>query len=255
MAADQRDREKAFGEALAKLTREARERGGTTTTARVREVFQEFSLDEKQTADILKYLQESHIGVDEEAPEAETYLSDTEKDYLGEYLESLKSLPEMSEEERRKTYERALAGDREAQSAAAQGLLRTVPDIARLYLQQGVSLEDLIGEGNVALMHASLLLGALEEPDEVEKALTGAVMNAMEACISENLQEDARGQRAVNRVNEVADRARELYEDLRRPVTIEELMNETGWTRDKIVEAVKLSGFAIEEIDTSSLKD
>lgn len=254
----QRNREKAFGEALTKLTREAREQGGTTTTSRVREIFAEFSLDEKQMADIMTYLRESHIGVDEASPDAESYLSDEEKDYLSEYLRSLEELPALTDRERERLCDRAVAGDQEAQKKLAEYLLRSVPDIARLYVQQGVFLEDLIGEGNVALMHASTLLGALDDPAEtdaswqsVEKTLTAAVMNAMEAFIAENLQEDARGQRAVNRVNEVADRAKELYEDLRRPVTVEELMNETGWTRDKILDAVKLSGFAIEEIAVS----
>lgn len=244
------DQEIAFGNALQKLRREARENGGRTTSARVREIFDEFSLDEKQFQDVLVYLRESHIGVDEDAPDAEEYLSEEEKDYLADYLKTVAELPELTDREKERLYRRAIEGDEEAQKKAAESFLRNIADIARLYVQQGVLIEDLIGEGNVALYHTASLLGALEEASEVEETLAHAVMDAMEAYIAENLQEDARGQRAVNRVNEVADRAKEMADDLRRAVTVEELMAETGWKRAKIVEAWRLSGGNIESLET-----
>ena len=242
------DQEIAFGNALQKLRREARENGGRTTTSRVREVFEEFSLDEKQLQDVLIYLRESHIGVDEEAPEAEEYLSEEEKSYLADYLKTVADLPVLTDREKERLYRKAVEGDADAQKRVAESFLKNIADIARLYVQQGVLLEDLIGEGNVALYHTVSLLGALEEASEVEETLAHAVMDAMEEYIADNLKEDARGQRAVNRVNEVADRAKELADDLRRSVTAEELMEETGWKRDKIVEAWRLSGGNIESL-------
>ena len=44
-----------------------------------------------------------------------------------------------------------MAGDRAARQQLTESFLREVADIARLYAGQGVPLEDLIGEGNVAL--------------------------------------------------------------------------------------------------------
>ncbi|MBR5116140.1 MAG: hypothetical protein IK096_03650, partial [Lachnospiraceae bacterium] len=249
------DQEIAFGKALQQLRREARENGGRTTSERVREVFREFSLDEKQFQDVLIYLRESHIGVDEEAPDAEEYLSDEEKDYLADYLKTVADLPDLTDREKERLYERAIEADADAQKRVAESFLKNVADIARLYVQQGVLIEDLIGEGNVALYHTVNLLGALEEASEVEQTLAHAVMDAMESYIADNLQEDARGQRAVNRVNEVADRAKELADDLRRAVTAEELMGETGWKRDKIVEAWRLSGGNIESLENPLRSD
>ncbi|MCR5674732.1 MAG: hypothetical protein K6G16_03385 [Lachnospiraceae bacterium] len=245
------DREIKFGEALTKLVRTARENGGVIDDARVREAFAELSLDEKQMDEVYAYLREKRIGIGAE-PEEEAPLPAGERDILAAYIEELGALPAHSEEEKLALAARAIDGDREAQTAYAECLLPLVPDIARLYAEQGVPMEDLIGEGNVALLQGAELLGALEEPGEAEETLSRYVMDAMEALIADNLQEDARGQHAVNRVNEVADRAKELYEDLRRPVTVDELMNETGWSREKIMEAWKLAGGEIEELQVTA---
>ncbi|MBR6326741.1 MAG: hypothetical protein IKR61_08035 [Lachnospiraceae bacterium] len=245
---DESTREKAFGEALIKLRRTARENGGMITKEELTETFAPFSLNDEQMEQVYAYLEQNHIGVDA-PPDTEAGLSGEDRAYLETYLESLKELSVLTKEERTALAARAMKGDEQASKALAESLLSTVPDVARLYVEQGVYLEDLIGEGNLALYHGAALLGALEDPEEAETVLTRCVMDAMEAFIAENLEEDARGQHAVNRVNEVADRAKELYEDLRRPVTVEELMHETGWKKEKILEALKLAGGAIEEIE------
>jgi RNA polymerase primary sigma factor len=112
-----------------------------------------------------------------------------------------------------------------------------------------VYLEDLIGEGNIALTRGVTMLKAVDEPGEVESFLTKMMMDAMEEIIADSLDEDARGQKAVRQVQEVADKASELAVELRRKVTVEELSKETGWTQEKIVEAVRMTGNKIEDID------
>lgn len=111
-------------------------------------------------------------------------------------------------------------------------------------------MEDLIGEGNEALMRGVTLLSALEEEDEVESALSQMIMNAMEERIQEDLEAGAKGKKAADLVNEVADRARELADELRHKVSVEELMEESGWTEEKIREAIRLSGDRIEDLDS-----
>ena len=51
-------------------------------------------------------------------------------------------------------------------------------------------------------------------------------------------------------MNQVADAARELAESLGRKVSMQELADETEMTLLEIMEAVKFSGNAIEDIDT-----
>ncbi len=148
----------------------------------------------------------------------------------------------------------AIAGDKESQDKLIECYLPLVVDVARMYSEQGVYLEDLIGEGNVALTKGVTMLDVVGEPSEVEGFLYKLMLDAMEAIIEENLAENAGGQKVLSLVQEVADKAKELAEDLRRKVTVEELMEETGWDEDKIRSAIKFSGDAIEDLDSGEKK-
>ena len=53
----------------------------------------------------------------------------------------------------------------------------------------------------------------------------------------------------LDRVNKVAEKARELAEELHRKVTVEELAQETGISQKAIEDAMRMSGFAIEDLE------
>ena len=241
--------EKEFGKILTSVVRSAREQGNTIAGKEVEEAFASLHLNETQMKEIFSYLKSHRIGVDE-TPDLTADLSGEDKNALQIYLESLTFLPERSEGEKQVYIRRAMNGDKEAQRIVAEIFLPLVPDIAKLYAEQGVFLEDLIGEGNEALMRGVTLLSALEEEDEVESALSQMIMNAMEERIQEDLEAGAKGKKAADLVNEVADRARELADELRHKVSVEELMEESGWTEEKIREAIRLSGDRIEDLDS-----
>jgi polyphosphate kinase len=113
----------------------------------------------------------------------------------------------------------------------------------------GVLLEDLIGTDNEALTIGVTLLAPLESPREVSGFLGRRIMDSMEDLISANLDEKAVGKEIEDRVNRVADLARELAETLMRKVTPEELAHEGEVTIEEIQEAVRLSGGKIEDLD------
>lgn len=143
----------------------------------------------------------------------------------------------------------AMAGEKDAQRQLIEAMLPRVVDIARLYAGQGVLLEDLIGTGNEALTVGVTLLAPLESPREVSGFLGRRIMDSMEDLISANLDEKAVGKEIEDRVNRVADLARELAETLMRKVTPEELAHEGEVTIEEIQEAVRLSGGKIEDLD------
>ena len=119
-----------------------------------------------------------------------------------------------------------------------------------LFRSQGVYLEDLIGEGNVALSLGVTMLGALEHASEAQGMLARLIMDAMEDYIAENAEEARKDRKIADKVNKVADAANALYEELRRKVTVEELMAESGFSRKTIEDAVRMSGDKIEAVDT-----
>ena len=78
------------------------------------------------------------------------------------------------------------------------------------------------------------------------------IMDAMEEYIAGHTENTRIDKRVEDKVNKVADKARALAEELQRKVTIEELMEETGMSRKMIEDAVRMSGFQIEDIDNNA---
>jgi RNA polymerase primary sigma factor len=243
------NKEKEFAEILKLVTRTARENRNVISKDQVEDAFSELDLDEKQLSMVFDYLKSHKIGVGEEAV-IEDNFTEEEKNYLEEYIESLKGLNKLSDGELEAVQMSAINGDKTAQSQLIENYLPLVVDVARMYSEQGVYLEDLIGEGNVALTRGVTMLDAVGEPKEVESFLYNLMLDAMEKIIEENLAEDTGMQKVLTLVNEVADKARELSEDLRRKVTVKELMDETGWDEEKISSAIKFSGDNIEDLDS-----
>ena len=145
-----------------------------------------------------------------------------------------------------------MAGETDAQGRLIQVYLPQVVEIAKLYAGQGVFVEDLIGEGNVALSMGVTMLGCLEKKEEAEGMLMKMVMDAMEDFISENMEETQKDNKVLKKVNQVAEKAKELSEELRRKVTVEELCAETGLSEKAVRDAMRLSGYTIEDIENPS---
>lgn len=241
------DREVQFAKTLEEIKRKARAQQNFITGAEVEEAFSALSLSAEQMQMVYQYLQQNKIGVDE-TMDAEESLQEEERDYLASYLEALQELPEATAGEREAITLSAMAGDRDAIKRLTELYLPEVPQLAKLYTGQGVSLEDLIGEGNVALSVGVTMLGALEHAHEAQGMLGKMMMDAMEACIAVNAEEEKGDRRLADKVNRVADAANALSEELRRKVTVEELAQESGLSKKAIEDAVRISGGKIESI-------
>ncbi len=240
-------REAEFTETLEKIKKKARAGQNFITGAEIEEAFSSLSLTAEQMEMVYAYLRENKISIDEPA-DMDAYLEEEERNYLDAYLETLKGLPTVTEGEREAITLSAMAGDRDAVEKLTQLMLPEVPQIARLYTGQGVGLEDLIGEGNLALSLGVTMLGALEHANEAQGMLGRMIMDAMEDCIAENAAEGKKDQKIADKVNKVADAANALREELRRAVTVEELMEESGLSRKAIEDAIRISGGKIESI-------
>ncbi len=241
--------EQEFARKLEHIKQTARQQGGCIREAQVKEALSDMNFDEAQLKMVFDYLQSQKIGIGEPL-NPEDYLSSEEISYLDSYLEGLSALPDYSEGEKEAITLSAMAGDPDAREALIQIFLSQVADIARLYAGQGALLEDLIGEGNVALAMAVEMIGQAADAKEAQGLLGSMIMEAMENHIAENTEQRETGNRMADRVNKVADQARELAESLGRKVTVAELADETGMTLLEIMEAVQFSGDAIEDIDS-----
>lgn len=211
-------------------------------------IFPEAKTDEAKLLVLKEYLNEKKIGLNEKLP-FEELITEDEKNYLDYYLEDLKEQPVLTKGEREAYMLSAMAGDEEAQMLILNDSLRMVVDIAKIYVGQGVMLEDLIGEGNLILVTAVTLLGSAENAKEAESIISSQIMDAMQDLIAQNMDENEAEEKLLKKVNKVAKAAFELSSALNRKITVEELMNEYHMSRDYIVNALKLTGNNIEEIE------
>lgn len=242
-------KELQFAKALQKVKELAKLTGNSISKEEVDSHFSELNMDDEQMKLVYEYLEKANIGIDKEV-DRDALLTSEDTNYLQFYLEELEGLEMVSEGEKEAITLSAMAGDVNAQAKLIEIFLPQVIDLAKLYAGQGVLLEDLIGEGNVALTLGVTMLGCFENAMEAQGALGKMMMDAMEDFIASYVTEDEVDQKIVERVNNVLDKAKELAESLNRKVTKEELAEETGMDMEDILEAIRFTAGQIEYLET-----
>lgn len=237
-----------FANTLEQLCDTARLQGNMLTSAQVSDAFGEWKLDDEQLLLIHNYLKNNNIGIDEPADTQEK-LSDDDVSFLNMYLDELSKLPKTSDGEKRAIMMSALAGDITAKDRLVEIFLPNVVEIAKLYAGQGALVEDLIGEGNVAVAMSVTMLDCVEGVDEVEGFIGKMIMDAMENYIGENSDNMQAHENVLNKVNDINDKAKEMYDSLLRKVTVKEVAGELGIDEDEVRAAVKFSANAISYIE------
>ncbi len=244
------EKEVLFARTLEEVRALAKEQGNCIREEQVQEAFAPLGFTQEQLGMVYDYLRKHRIGIGEPL-DAEEFLTAEEKDYLGIYLKQIEDLARVTEGEKEAITLSAMAGDLAAQNRLMEIYLPDVAGIAKLYTGQGVFLEDLIGEGNVALAVGVGMLGCLEKPAEAQGMLGKMIMDAMEEHIAQTVASSRTDRKALEHVNEVMEKSRELYEELRRKVTPQELAEETGLSVADIMDAIRISGYHIEYIEVN----
>lgn len=242
------NKEVLFANTLEQVRNLAKEQGNCVSEEQVKEAFAALELNNEQLQMVFDYLVKHKVGINEPV-NVDDYLTDEERNYLQDYLDELAQLPMASDGEKEAITISAMAGDITAQNRLTEIYLPDVVEIAKIYTGQGVLLEDLIGEGNVALAMGCTMLGCLEKPAEAQGMLVKMMMDAMEDYIAENASNEKADLKVVQKVNKVMEAAKELAEEFRRKVTVEELAAETKMSQNAIREAIKFSGNNIEYIE------
>ena len=165
------------------------------------------------------------------------------------YLEELNEVKDYSRDERLKIIDDVYKDKEKAAETLPILFLKDVVDIARLYEGQGVYSDDLIGEGNVALILGARNLDLCESAEEVEEFLTNSIMDSMEKLISEQSSEEDIDSKITEQVNRVYEAAKEMSETLLRKVTVSELAKEMDVDESTVSEALRLSGNQIDFVE------
>ena len=220
--------------------------GGYLTEEQIEEAFPALTAEQKSL--LLDYFTENKIGIGEALPDAEI-MDGEQQSHFHLHLEELDEIEPIDDSMRRVLVMNALNGDNDARVKLTDSYLRTVVDIAKLYTGQGVDLVDLIGEGNVALSMAMSMLDSIEKPEDCDEMVSRSVMNAMEEVIGQENDQVEALQEMVEIVGKVLNKAKPLSTELRRKVTIAELVEEGELTEDEIRDALRFSGDLREYIE------
>lgn len=239
------NREVEFAQKLQELKDNARLQGGYLTKEQIEEAFDYMTAEQLEM--VYDYFEKQKVGIGEPII-AEESLSGEDKGYLDYYLQELGELQEIAEGEKRAITMSAMAGDKEAREQMILMYLPQVVEVAKLYTGQGVLLEDLIGEGNAAVVAGVSMIDCLEEPEEAEGMLGKRMMDAMEELVQENSTEGQLNEVIVARVNKIMEAAKDMAEELQREVTKEEVARELHMAIEEIEEAIRISGHGIEYI-------
>lgn len=239
--------EQEFLRLLQDTLKQARRNGGRISRSEIGDIFGAFSLNEKQISQVEDYLKAHRIIIGASGQDPD-HLQQEEREFLLSYEEMLKDIPRLSDSVMEAVRISAMAGEPSAQKELAEQMMGSVVDIARLYVGQGVGIEDLIGAGNEALSLGVTMLSHLESPNEVDGELGRRIMDSMEDMISMMLDDHARDREIEDLTNLVAGKARELARTLGRKVTVQELAREGEVSLEQIMEARRLTGDRIEDL-------
>lgn len=163
-----------------------------------------------------------------------------EESSLDQYLKEISAYPLLAREQEVELARRIKKGDQEALDTLVRSNLRFVVSVAKKYQNQGVSLGDLINEGNLGLIRAG------QKFDETKgiKFISYAVWWIRQAIL-QALAEQSRIVRVpLNRagaLHRIGRRSSLLLQELGREPTAEEIADELDLSHDEVQRTLALS--------------
>ncbi len=155
-------------------------------------------------------------------------------DLLSNYFSSIRRYPLLSSEEESEIGRKARAGDRRSIDLMITSNLRLVVKIAKNYRARGVPLLDLIEEGNLGLIHAVQKF----DPDRGFRFSTYAtwwIRQSIEQAIMCQSRLVRLPVHVIKEINIILKVKRQLQDaDIQKPVTIQQIADETGKSPDTI---------------------
>lgn len=190
-------------------------------------------LEKRQILDKDKILQEK----DEEVAGKLSEISD---DSVRMYLREIGRVSLLRADEEVSLAKRIASGDRVAKKKLAEANLRLVVSIAKKYIGRGLSLLDLIQEGNTGLLRA------VEKFDykrgyKFSTYATWWIRQAITRAIADHARTIRIPVHMVETINKMIRVQRQMVQELGREPTVEEIAKEMDITKEKVEHIMKIS--------------
>lgn len=168
------------------------------------------------------------------------FRENNDNDYLGKYLKEIGEAPLLSREEEAELAKRIRQGDRKAFEKLVKANLRFVVSVAKQYQHQGVSLEDLINEGNLGLIKAA------KRFDETRgfKFISYAVWWVRQAILQALAEQSRVTRLPLNRVGALCKIRKVVHlleQEFWREPTAEEIAKEMALTPKEVEDTLKIT--------------
>lgn len=179
-----------------------------------------------------------------EAEEAEeekksTELTQEEKEYLEDYLETLNMILPEEEGERERLFELAKAGEAQAKSRLIELYMKEVLEIAKELHNGEVFLGDMVSEGNIGLISA---LESLEEAEDMSVFLSGEIRNAILLLLEKQTDQKQSDDILVEKVRNLEHKIKEIMDDDDDKYSAEELSAFLDMDLEEIQGILRLTG-------------
>ena len=236
-----------FDKALAAAKKLADKNGSMITEADLESLTDSYKLEPDEMITLRAELDNSGVKIndpdldnddtgDEEGGEDVNVVDDSVKMYLKE----IGKIELLNADQERDIAQRMADGDEEAKEMLINSNLRLVVSIAKKYMNRGLSLLDLIQEGNIGLIKA------VDKFDytkgfKFSTYATWWIRQAITRAIADQARTIRIPVHMVETINKLTRVQRQLVQDLGREPTTEELAKEMGMEPAKIREIQKIS--------------
>ncbi len=187
-------------------------------------------LNDAETDDLFNWCVEHDIA----APDSQVEETATQEPYVEEkrtvstmdgvqqYLREIGQVPLLRAEEEKDLARKVQRGDAEAYQQLVAGNLRLVVSIAKKYMRRGLSIQDLIQEGNIGLMHAVEKFDP-EKGFRFSTYATWWIQQAMARAIADQSRDIRLPVHMGEQIIRVRRVQKELYQELNREPTSREI--------------------------------
>lgn len=166
--------------------------------------------------------------------------------YLKMYLEDISYQKKLTLSEENELFSLLLQGEEEGKEYLVGQFLYEVVNIAKEYKNRGISLEDLIQEGNVGLLKAFQNLKGIQNIADCRNFLLDSIRQEMEQVMDSKMSEADWETTVLAKMNLISEAAKYLAENYGRVATQEELAEYTKLSEEEIQDVLKLSLNAIQ---------
>lgn len=165
---------------------------------------------------------------------------DTNDRSLQIYLKEIRKFPLLTPEEEREVTSKMAKGDKKARDKLVQSNLRFVVNIAKEYQGRGLSLSELINEGNFGLIKAAEKFDPTKNVKFISYAVWWIRQSIMKAVLENtgNIRVPLSQMNKLNRITRAQD---ELLEEKGEMPTIKELADKLSLSEDEIKNAIQLN--------------